>query len=311
MDFETSGVSKQEMTLIVDYLSSSVSDYKEYVLIDRRQREIILSEAQFSNSGCADESCAIEIGQLLSANEMILGSLGSVGSLYLMNIKLIDVTTGKTLNDVSEKYPSIEELITDCENLITELFYKKKTSLSVPSDEIDDPIEMTPTNTNGNKDIKDNNIILGLSVGTYYISIGMTDYYNISEVNTITTYYAGAICLGLNTTITFNLFGNSYIGIDYSFIPFFIDFVSFSYDPSILNPYEDFPIHKIGIEFISTINEEWDWGCGLSMIYYSLLDIGINGLIAYNDISLKIGITIGNGFIPSGGCIEIGYQFKL
>ena len=78
MDFETSGVSKQEMTLIVDYLSASVGDYEDYKLIDRRQREIILSEAQFSNSGCADESCAIEIGQLLSASEMIVGSLGSV-----------------------------------------------------------------------------------------------------------------------------------------------------------------------------------------------------------------------------------------
>ncbi len=124
MDFETSGVSEQEMTLIVDFLSSSVSDYEDYILIDRRQREIILSEAQFSNSGCADESCAIEIGQLLSASEMIVGSLGSVGSRYLMNIKLIDVETGKTIKDVSEKYGSIDELVDGSEFIISTLFNK-------------------------------------------------------------------------------------------------------------------------------------------------------------------------------------------
>ena len=121
MDFETSGVSEQEMTLFVDYLSSSVSDYEDYKLIDRRQREIILAEAQFSNSGCADESCAIEIGQLLSASEMIVGSLGSIGSRYLLNIKLIDVETGETIEDVSEKYSSIDELVDGSEDVIAQL----------------------------------------------------------------------------------------------------------------------------------------------------------------------------------------------
>jgi hypothetical protein len=90
MDFKTSDVSQQEMTLFVDYISASVSDYKGYNLIDRRQREIILAEAEFSNSGCADETCAIEIGQLLSANEMIVGSLGSIEALVEGSETIID-----------------------------------------------------------------------------------------------------------------------------------------------------------------------------------------------------------------------------
>jgi hypothetical protein len=121
MDFETSGVSKQEMTLFVDYLSATVSDFQQYQLIDRRQRQLILAEAAFSNSGCVDESCAIEIGQLLSASEMVVGSLGSIGSLYLLNVKLIDVGTGATLNDVSEKYDSIEALVNGCETVVAQL----------------------------------------------------------------------------------------------------------------------------------------------------------------------------------------------
>ena len=121
LDFETSGVSKAEMTLFVDFISATVSDYEQYTLIDRRQRENILAETAFSNSGCADESCAIEIGQVLSAAEMIVGSLGSIGSIYILNIKLIDVQTGKTLDDVSNQYENIEELVRDSNNVVVSL----------------------------------------------------------------------------------------------------------------------------------------------------------------------------------------------
>ena len=149
LDFETSGVSEQEMTLFVDYLSSSVSDYEEYILIDRRQREIILSEAEFSNSGCADESCAIEIGQVLSASEMIVGSLGSIGSRYLLNVKLIDVETGETIRDVSEKYNSIDDLVDGSELVINSLF----------SEGFEDSVKTAESGKSSDKDSSSNKTI--------------------------------------------------------------------------------------------------------------------------------------------------------
>ncbi|MBI9105068.1 MAG: hypothetical protein JEY99_21820 [Spirochaetales bacterium] len=76
-----------------------------------------MAETRFSNSGCVDESCAIEIGQLLSASEMIVGSLGKLGSRYVINVKLIDIATGRVVTDVSEMFSDIDELV-DNSNIV-------------------------------------------------------------------------------------------------------------------------------------------------------------------------------------------------
>ncbi len=187
LDFETSGVSKQEMTLFVDYISSNISDYSDYILIDRRQRELILAEAEFSNSGCADESCAIEIGQVLSANQMIVGSLGSIGSRYLLNIKLIEVKTGKTVNDVSDKFNSIEELVDGAEAVVAELLSTMNDSAAELSSE--NPADIiVPSDDEKNKESASNfNEVLpvekqtGFWRGIYY-TYNETDY-NRSKYN--------------------------------------------------------------------------------------------------------------------------------
>lgn len=54
------------------------------------QRENILDELEFSNSGCTDENCQFEIGKLLQARQMIVGSMGTFGNMHLLNIKLVE-----------------------------------------------------------------------------------------------------------------------------------------------------------------------------------------------------------------------------
>lgn len=128
MDFETSGVSEQEMIVLVDYISSFITNNHNFIVLDRRQREVVLNELEFSNSGCTEEDCQIEIGRLLSANRIIIGSLGAIGSLYILNIKLINVETGQTISNVSNQYKNIEELVMNSESTIDILFKKDRTN---------------------------------------------------------------------------------------------------------------------------------------------------------------------------------------
>ncbi|MBI9104403.1 MAG: branched-chain amino acid ABC transporter substrate-binding protein [Spirochaetales bacterium] len=53
---------------------------------------------------------------------MIVGSLGSIGELYLLNIKLVDVASGKSIATKSRPYESLEALVLDSENVIGDLF---------------------------------------------------------------------------------------------------------------------------------------------------------------------------------------------
>ncbi|MBN1700138.1 MAG: PEGA domain-containing protein [Spirochaetales bacterium] len=119
LDFEASGISKAEVTVFVDYVTSHIVETGRYLVIDRMQREALLAEIEFSVSDCTDESCQLQIGKLLSASQIIVGSIGKVGSRYILNMKLIDVETGVTLKTASEKYGSIDDLIDDSKRLAT------------------------------------------------------------------------------------------------------------------------------------------------------------------------------------------------
>lgn len=117
LDFKTSGISRSEMEVFVDYLSSYIVESDQFRVIDRSQRETILKELEFSAADCTDEGCQLEIGKLLAASQIIVGSVGTVGGRHLLTIKMIDVESGQTLRSSSESYGSLEEMIDDTERL--------------------------------------------------------------------------------------------------------------------------------------------------------------------------------------------------
>ena len=118
MDFALSGISEAEGRLLVDFISNSVRETNRYRIIDRAQRDSILEEQEFSLSGCTDEKCQLEVGKLLSANLMFVGSIGRIGDRFILNMKLVDVATGETVGTASEKYNNLNMLVDDSNRLV-------------------------------------------------------------------------------------------------------------------------------------------------------------------------------------------------
>jgi hypothetical protein len=121
LNFQTSGISDAEMRVFVDFIASHIIETGKYRVIDRAQRQAILSEIEFSQTDCSDEECQLEIGRMLSANQIIVGSLGTFGEKYILTIKLIDVETAHSVNARSDTYSSLEELLDDSKNLTARL----------------------------------------------------------------------------------------------------------------------------------------------------------------------------------------------
>lgn len=130
LDFEVSGISEKESLILIDYLSSIIHESGQYKVIDRGQRETILKELEFSLSGCTDEECQLEAGRLLQARYIIVGSMGSVGNRYFLNMKLIDVETGEMLNTSSHKYTSLDAMIDEGESLALQLISSDEISVT-------------------------------------------------------------------------------------------------------------------------------------------------------------------------------------
>ena len=115
------GISQDEMSVLVDYLTTAMFETERFNVIDRSQRNTVLKEQSFSLEDCTDESCQVEVGKLLAANQIVIGSIGQIGNSFIINLKRIDVSTSKIINSISRKHKSIDELLDDCQFMASSL----------------------------------------------------------------------------------------------------------------------------------------------------------------------------------------------
>jgi tetratricopeptide (TPR) repeat protein len=118
LDFRIENISASDGKLIQDLLASALIQTRLYRVLDRSQQENILKEIERSLSACSDEKCQIEIGRMLSADRILVGSLGRVGERYVISAKLLDVRSGEALASSSQVYKSLEELVEGCGEIV-------------------------------------------------------------------------------------------------------------------------------------------------------------------------------------------------
>lgn len=113
LDFKTDSFSKQEMISIISLLSSALFKTGKYTVIDVTERDNLLKELEFSMSDCSDESCQLEIGKMLAAEMIVVGSLSQVGSKTILTAKILATGTGRTLSTADGIYPDVDNLVDD------------------------------------------------------------------------------------------------------------------------------------------------------------------------------------------------------
>jgi hypothetical protein len=111
LDFTASGVPDAEARLLTGLLSAWIGREGTCRLVDPLEREAILEQIESSYARGPDASRELEVGRLLSATQLIVGSIGQIGGWLIVSARRVDVATGQTLNSVSEKYPSLEALL--------------------------------------------------------------------------------------------------------------------------------------------------------------------------------------------------------
>ncbi|MBN1758337.1 MAG: DUF2380 domain-containing protein [Chitinispirillaceae bacterium] len=107
------GVSEGESELITDRLRTELFKTGKVNMMERNQMQEILKEQGFQQSGvCTDEACLVEMGQMLGVKIMVIGSLGKLGSMFMVNIRAIDVQTAQVVKVVSVDIKGdIEEVV--------------------------------------------------------------------------------------------------------------------------------------------------------------------------------------------------------
>jgi len=107
------GLSDGEVNIMTERVDYSVAQSTKFTLISRTDIDEILKEQGFQQSGaCANKSCLVEVGQLLAVKNIISGSIGKMGSIYSISLKMYDVQTGEIKAQIVEDFKgSKEELL--------------------------------------------------------------------------------------------------------------------------------------------------------------------------------------------------------
>jgi tetratricopeptide (TPR) repeat protein len=103
------GVSQSVSRTLSDYLRTELVSTDKFVLVTRENMEEVLKEQKFQLSGCTDQECAVEAGKLIGVRKMFTGSIGKVGATYIINLKIIDVESGKIDRAETDQCAKCEE----------------------------------------------------------------------------------------------------------------------------------------------------------------------------------------------------------
>ena len=80
IDFEGIGILESEARVLTQRLTSEMIALELYQVLERTEMKRLLSEQKFQYSGCVDTKCAVELGKMLGAKYMVVGTISKLES---------------------------------------------------------------------------------------------------------------------------------------------------------------------------------------------------------------------------------------
>ncbi len=85
-----------------------------FQVIERNKMESIMQELGFQISGACDtDECVVQVGKVLGASKMVAGSVSKVGTLYSLQVRIVDMQTSRIEQQAFADVDGIERVLTD------------------------------------------------------------------------------------------------------------------------------------------------------------------------------------------------------
>ena len=101
MDLEPKDISASDAAKISELIRNEIINTGKYTVIERAQMNNILKEQGLQQAGCTDISCAVEVGKILSARKILVGSVMKLGTSIIITGRIVDIEKG--IAEFSEK----------------------------------------------------------------------------------------------------------------------------------------------------------------------------------------------------------------
>lgn len=109
------GVDSSTALLVSDALADELMRTGKVRVMERDQMHRILKEQDFQQNGSCDGSeCAVEVGRLLSIDNIVVGTIGRLGSSYTISMRLVKVESGEIIGSSRRmKRGEIDEVVSE------------------------------------------------------------------------------------------------------------------------------------------------------------------------------------------------------
>lgn len=91
----TGGVAENLRIPLSDRLRQELFKTGRMAVLERNRMEDILEQQSLQLAGCTSRECAVEIGRILQVRYIIAGSVGRVGELLSVNVRMFDVASSE------------------------------------------------------------------------------------------------------------------------------------------------------------------------------------------------------------------------
>jgi TolB-like protein len=103
IDLAPRDVPKVVANAVTDIVRSEMVKTGYFTVIERAQMNEILKEQGLQGSGCTDQTCAVQVGKLLSARKILVGEVNRAGAGFVITVRIVDVEKGTAEFAATEK----------------------------------------------------------------------------------------------------------------------------------------------------------------------------------------------------------------
>jgi len=108
MDFEAKNMEASAGSIVADFVRDAAVASGKAQVLERSQVAEVLNEQGFQQTGCVAEECAVQMGRLLAARYVVLGSVSGLGNVKYISLRLVDVASGKVIQTATGKTKSLD-----------------------------------------------------------------------------------------------------------------------------------------------------------------------------------------------------------
>lgn len=106
LDFE----GHDDASVVSDAVRTELLKSDAFTLISRSDMTKIIMEQEFQFSGMVDEETSVELGKILGAQQLVVGTIKKVGINYFLTAKMVDIESGVIVASESVKGMSMNTL---------------------------------------------------------------------------------------------------------------------------------------------------------------------------------------------------------